>query len=124
MPAGTELTKFPFAAAVTVDVMVQLDEPIPVGAAGKEPPVTLSEVAVNPATPPQVVVAGPTTVTPAGIVSVKLNPVIAVALKLRSVMVSVLLPPAIIPAGEKTLVTDAAFCTRIVPSMFELFLAP
>jgi hypothetical protein len=112
------------AAAVTGAVIVQLDEPMPVGAAGNEPPVTLSDDAVKPAVPPQVVFAGPTTVTPAGIASVKLKPMIAVALKLRSVIVSVLLPPAMIPAGEKALVTVAAFCTRMVPSMFELFLAP
>ena len=112
------------AAAVTGAVIVQLEEPMPVGAAGKVPPVTPSDDAVKLAVPPQVVFAGPTTVTPAGIASVKLKPVIAVALKLRSVMVSVLLPPAMIPAGEKTFVTDAAFCTRIVPLIFELFLAP
>ena len=104
--------------------MVQLADPMPVGAAGKEPPVTLSEFAVKPATPPQLVVAGPTTVTPPGMASVKLKPVIAVELKLRSVMVRMLLPPTMIPAGEKALVTDAAFCTRMTPLMFELFLAP
>lgn len=104
--------------------MVQLVDAMPAGAAGSEPPVTLSEFAVNPATPPQLVVAGPTTVTPAGMVSVKLKPVIAVALKLRNVMVSVLLPPAMIPAGANALLTAAAFCTRMTPLMFELFLAP
>ena len=88
----------PLAGAVTVAVNVQLVEPIPLGAAARLPPVTVREVAVKLAVPPQVVVAGPTTVIPAGMVSVKLNPLIAVALKLRSVIVSVLLPPATMTA--------------------------
>ena len=94
-----------------------------VGAAAKLPPVTVTELAVKLATPPQVVDAGPVTVTPAGMASVNVKPLIAVAFKLVSVMVNVLDPPAMMPAGLNTLVTNAAFCTRTVVEMAAVFLA-
>ena len=66
---------------------------------------TLSDDAVKLAVPPQVVLAGPTTVTPAGMASLKLKPEIADAFRLARVIVNVLDPPATIPASpmaEKT----------------------
>ena len=79
-PAATSLTKLPLAAAVTGTKTLQLLDPMPVGAAARLPPVTVTEASVKLATPPQVVLTGPTTVNPAGMASVKLKPLMAVAL--------------------------------------------
>ena len=84
----------PLAAAVTGTEIVQLVEPAATGAAPRLPPVTVTDDAAKLAVPPQLDVTGPVTVTPAGIASVKLKPVIAVALKFWSVRRSVLVPPA------------------------------
>jgi hypothetical protein len=66
-------------AAVTVAVIVQLVE-LPDGAAARPPPVTPSVVAEEVTEPPQVVDVPPVTVTPVGMISVKLMPEIGVAL--------------------------------------------
>lgn len=116
VPAGTLFTKVPAAGAVTVAVIVQLAG-LPAVAALILPPETPSVVLDEVTEPPQVVEVPPATVTPAGIVSVKIIPEMGVALKLVSVNVKVLVPPVKIPAGLKTLVTAAAFCTVTEPAM-------
>lgn len=58
--------------AVTTAVMVQVEPPTAAGAVARFPPVTVIDEAVFDSVPPQVVLVGPTMVTPAGRLSVKL----------------------------------------------------
>ncbi len=115
--------KFPLVGAVTVIVSVQLVCPAPDGAAPNVAPDNDIVVAVKLGTPPQLVETPPVMVTPAGIVSLNAKPLIGVALKLVSVIVSVLVPPARIALGANTSVTVAPFCTKIVRVIVELLLA-
>ena len=59
------------------------------------------------------VVTGAATVIPAGIVSVNPMPASGVALKLRTVTVSVDVPPVVIGVGANDLSTRAPVCRRI-----------
>lgn len=101
-PAARELIKLPAAGAVTFTVTVQ--EPL----VGIVPPVNITvELPVAPVrVPPQVVVPGAETVTPVGSEStsgeVKLA---ALPLALLKVMVRTEVPPAVMLAGLKALLT-------------------
>jgi hypothetical protein len=103
---------------------VQEVEPAVAGAAANDAPVTPKEVAVAVIVPPQVVVVGPTTVTPVGKLFEKVKPLIDVALKLLSVSVRLLFVPATIDAGENTSATVAAVWTTTDPDMAAVFVAP
>jgi hypothetical protein len=99
-----EFTKLPPAPGVTDPLSVQ------VAPAASEPPVTVSEVAVKLADPPQLVDAL-VAVSPDGRGSVRAKPDSAVAPLFLSVTVRVEVPPAATVAGEKALVTDAPLMT-------------
>src|SRR5262249_49787694 len=102
----------PALVAVTLIVTVQLELATPAGAAGSEPPLTVknaspaSGTGVN-ARPVQVVpmVTGAATRIVPGNVSVNAMPVSGVALKLRTVTVSVDVPPVVIGVGANTFST-------------------
>ncbi|MBV6466972.1 MAG: hypothetical protein PGMFKBFP_02301 [Anaerolineales bacterium] len=69
--------------------------------AGIVPPLNVTVVAVLVTVPPHCGEAGAAeTVTPAGMVSVKLTPVSGVSLRLYRVMVTVLVPPRGMAVGE------------------------
>ncbi len=109
----------PAFVAVTLIVTVQFAFAIPAGAAGSEPPLTVKNaspasgtgVKASPGQFVPVVTGAATRMVP-GNMSVNAMPASGVALKLRTVTVSVDVPPVVIGVGANAFSTRAPVCSR------------